>query len=64
MNQTCFDPGQHLTIFIIIYITQTVIEYWLGKTERVRASSILELVIVATTSLVIWAVRKLKKENP
>lgn len=36
----------------LVFLAYTLLEFWLGKTKRVRAASLVELIF---TGLILWA---------
>ena len=52
--------GWKLWVILLVYSS---LEYWLGKTKRIKASSTIELFITALVVIVAAAIQKWRKKN-
>lgn len=56
----CIPNDYWLYILAMAYM---ILEAWLGKTEKVKAGSILELIIISTLSVVVFLIYNRKEKN-
>jgi len=63
--QECgIEDIRRIGVYIAVIVVCAIIELWLGRTEKIKANSILELVFMATLTLIFWISVKLKgKKN-
>lgn len=48
---------------ILILLAYSILEFWLGKTGRTKASSLIELVIVGLTLMCTLILLRVRKKN-
>ncbi len=50
--EICQSPDRLLALMIALKVLDGSIEYWLGKTDKVKAGSVLELVLNGLRALI------------
>lgn len=56
--EICSDPSKVMMLMLGLKLVDGAIEYWLGKTEKVKAGSVLELILNGLRFLVKLLARK------
>jgi len=52
------EANHWAAIVAFLWVSHSILEMWLGKTEKVKAGSLLELVLSATMMVVIIIIRR------
>ncbi len=47
------DPNQWSTLMGVVYALDQVLEWWLGKTEKIKSSSKIELLINTVRKIIL-----------
>ena len=65
MNEWACQGNGWGAVIAGLWLAHALLEYWLGKTQRVKSSSMVELVIAGVVGLIVlMAQRRRKDGNP
>ena len=62
LSLPCEVKGEHW-LYLLALLAYAGLEYWLGKTQKTQAASLLELIVIGATAVVALVLVKLKGDS-